>query len=128
MKYMRVLSRVELGTRRDEAVALQRKFEFRATGEPALPTIPKTLMFDIETLPGVEAFDSADAALDSEVDLNPGMFRGRQAEGCAGRQLAADAQRAALQPDVPLLSSERWSRGSKLLPARVDDAMNQRAA
>ncbi len=73
VKYMRVLSRVELGTKRDEAVALQRKFEFHATGEPALPTIPKTVMFDIESLPGVEAFDSADAALDSEVDLNPGM-------------------------------------------------------
>ena len=30
-------------------------------------------MFDIEALAGVEAFDSADAALDSEADLNPGM-------------------------------------------------------
>ena len=75
VKYMRVLSRVELGTNWDEAVALQRKFDIRATGNPALPTIPKTVMFDIEALPGVEAFDSAAAALDSEAELNPGMER-----------------------------------------------------
>jgi hypothetical protein len=73
VKYMRVLSRVELGTNWDEAVALQRKFDIRASGDPALPTIPKTVMFDIEALPGVEAFDSAAAALDSEAELNPGM-------------------------------------------------------
>lgn len=73
VKYMRVLSRVELGTNWDEAVALQRSFDIRATGNPALPTIPKTVMFDIEALPGVEAFDSAAAALDSEAELNPGM-------------------------------------------------------
>ena len=30
-------------------------------------------MFDIEALPGVEAFDSAEIALDSEADINPGM-------------------------------------------------------
>src|SRR6186713_941513 len=73
VKSLRVLSRVELGTNWDEAVALQRKFAIHATGQPALPAIPKTLMFDIEALPGVEAFESAEAALDSEADLNPGM-------------------------------------------------------
>ena len=30
-------------------------------------------MFDIEALPGVEAFESAASALDSEADINPGM-------------------------------------------------------
>ena len=73
VKYMRVLSRVELGKNWDEAVTLQRKVEFRATGQPTLPAIPKTVMFDIEALPGVEAFDSAELALDSEADINPGM-------------------------------------------------------
>ena len=75
VKYMRVLFRVALGATTDQAVALQRKVEFRATGQPALPTIPKTVMFDIEALPGVEAFDSAELALDSEADINPGMER-----------------------------------------------------
>jgi len=73
VKYLRVLLRVALGATTDQAVALQHKFEFRATGQPALPTIPKTAMFDIEALPGVEAFDSAEMALDSEADINPGM-------------------------------------------------------
>jgi hypothetical protein len=73
VKYLRVLSRVELGRDWDEAVALQRQVAVRATGEPALPTVPRTIMFDIEALPGVEAFDSAVLALDSEADINPGM-------------------------------------------------------
>ena len=73
VKYMRVLSRVELGSNWDQAVALQKKVAMHATGQPALPTVPKTVMFDIEALPGVEAFDSAELALDSEADINPGM-------------------------------------------------------
>ena len=73
VRYMRVLSRVELGSNWDEAVALQKEFAFRSTGNPTLPNVPKTVMFDIEKLPGVEAFESADAALDSEADINPGM-------------------------------------------------------
>lgn len=75
VKYSRVLLRVELGDDRDEAVRLQRQFQFRATGSPALPEIPKTPIFDLEKLPGVEAFDFADVALDSEPDLNPGLER-----------------------------------------------------
>lgn len=73
VKYMRVLSRVELGADWNQAVALQKKFAIRAMGKPALPSIPKTVMFEMNKLPGVEAFDSADAALDSELDINPGM-------------------------------------------------------
>ena len=73
VKFMRVLSRVQLGSNWDEAVTLQRTFEFRTIGEPALPTVPKTLIFDIEALPGVEAFDSAELALNSEADINPDM-------------------------------------------------------
>ena len=73
VKYMRVLARVELGANWDDAVALQRQFEFRATGSPALPTIPKTPIFDIEKLLGIEAFEAAELALDSEADINPGM-------------------------------------------------------
>lgn len=75
VKYSRVLLRVELGDDRDQAVRLQRQFQFRATGTPALPEIPKTPIFDLEKLPGVEAFDYADVALDSEPDLNPGLER-----------------------------------------------------
>ena len=73
VRYLRVLSRVELGSNWDEAVALQKQFAFRSTGNPTLPHVPKTVMFGIEKLPGVEAFESAQAALDSEADINPGM-------------------------------------------------------
>jgi hypothetical protein len=73
VKYMRVLSRVELGSNWDEAVALQQQVTFSATGQPTLPEVPQTVMFDIEALPGVEAFESAELALDSEADINPGM-------------------------------------------------------
>lgn len=73
VKALRVLTRVELGTTPDEAVALQRKISIKSSGQPALPTVPKTVRFDIEKLPGVEAFDSAELALDSEADINPDM-------------------------------------------------------
>ena len=73
VKYLRVLSRVELGRNESEAVALQHKVTFRSTGDPVPPAIPKTVTFDIEVLPGVEAFESAELALDSEADINPGM-------------------------------------------------------
>lgn len=75
VKYSRVLLRVELGDDRNEAVRLQRQFQIRATGTPALPDIPKTPIFELEKLPGVEAFDYAGIALDSEPDLNPGLER-----------------------------------------------------
>lgn len=75
VKYSRVLSRVELGADWDGATELQHKFKFKATGEPKLPEIPKTPIFDLGKLPGVEAFEVADLALDSEADINPGMER-----------------------------------------------------
>lgn len=60
---MRVLLRVELGANWDEAIAIQHRFEFELHGSPQLPEIPRTVMFDIEKLPGAEAFDSAETAL-----------------------------------------------------------------
>ena len=74
LKYSRVLLRVELGANWDDAVALQQQFKFEAVRTPKqLPKIPETVMFDIEALPGVEAFESANLALASEADINPGM-------------------------------------------------------
>jgi hypothetical protein len=73
VKYMRVLSRVELAAHWDTAIDLQHKFEFNSNGSPALPAIPEVPEFDLESLPGVEAFDVAAAALDSDADINEGM-------------------------------------------------------
>jgi hypothetical protein len=73
VKAMRVLLRVELGKEWDEAIALQHQFKFEIKGAPKPPAIPRTPMFDTENLPGVEAFEAAAIALDSETDINPGM-------------------------------------------------------
>ncbi len=62
-KVTRVLLRVELGADWDEAIALQRQFKFEIQGTPSLPEVPRTVMFDMEALPGVEAFESAELAL-----------------------------------------------------------------
>lgn len=72
-RYLRVLARVELGDDWEQAVALQHKFALRATGTPAVPTLPSIPAFDPQHLPGAEAFENAEAVLDSERDLNPGM-------------------------------------------------------
>ena len=73
VKYSRVLARVELGADPEAAIALQHQFKFRATGTPKLPEIPRTPMFDLEKLPGVEAFEAADIALAGERDLSIGL-------------------------------------------------------
>jgi hypothetical protein len=75
VKHARVLTRVELGSDWDRATALQQQFTLTAVGTPELPTVPKTPLFDLEALPGVEAFDAAPVALDSDADINPGMER-----------------------------------------------------
>ena len=72
VKYSRVLARVELGFDWDKAVDLQHQFTFKVSGNPTLHEIPKTPGFDLEHLPGVEAFDAAENAMNSE-DTNPGM-------------------------------------------------------
>jgi hypothetical protein len=72
-KYSRVLARIELGSDPDAAIALQRQFKLRATGTPKLPEIPKTPIFELQALPGVEAFEAANVALDGEADLSVGL-------------------------------------------------------
>ena len=93
-RYSRVLSRVELRDDWDAAVALQKQFTLEATGTPKLPEIPQTVMFDLERLPGVEAFDSAQLALDSEPDANPGLERYAAIVRAIAQSIKDPAQRA----------------------------------
>lgn len=72
-KTARVLSRVELGANPKQAVALQHQIKVRASGTPVIAPVPDTPPFTNDKFPGVEAFDSAAVALDSEPDINPGM-------------------------------------------------------
>ncbi len=128
VKYMRVLSRVELGADWDEAVALQKKFSIRPTGEPALPTIPQTVMFEMNALPGVEAFESAEVALDSETDINPGMEKLQASTRALARAVKDPAERqridqvirtkafADLQKALPTVGGGKVENGWALPP------------
>lgn len=73
VKHSRVLSRVELGFDREKAAELQHQFSFEANGTPKLPEIPTTPAFNMEMLPGVEAFEVGTIAMSSELDTNEGM-------------------------------------------------------
>jgi hypothetical protein len=94
VKYSRVLARVEIGTDLAAATKLQHEFKLRATGSPKLPEIPKTLMFEPEKLPGVEAFDDAELALDSEADLSVGLERLSEKARVIGKAVKDPAERA----------------------------------
>lgn len=85
VKSARVLSRVALGSDQPKAEALQHQFKLRATGTPKLPEVPTTPIFELEHLPGVEAFEAATAALGSEPDLSVGL----EAQSKAALEIAA---------------------------------------
>lgn len=69
-----------------------------------MPDVPKIPDFDLQKLPGVEAFDNARAVLDSDPDINPGM--------------------AHLQADALTLSAAIANPDER---ARVDRVIHQRA-
>ncbi|MDA8483428.1 DUF1214 domain-containing protein [Pseudomonas resinovorans] len=94
----RVLSRVELGADPQQAERLQQQFSMRPTGSPQLPEVPQALLFGLQQLPGVEAFDAAEVAL-KEPDLNPGM-EALQANVHALAALASDPARRAHLDEV----------------------------
>lgn len=103
VKYMRVLARVELGDNWDQAVALQHKFSMRATGATTPPSLPETPAFDVQHLPGVEAFENAPAVLDSEKDINAGM----EAVAAKVRAIAAGIQDPAERARVEKVIREK---------------------
>lgn len=110
VKSARVLSRVALGDDWDEAVALQQKFKFTATGSPKLLDIPKTPIFDLEKLPAVEAFEAAALALDSEPDLNPGLERLAANARAIGEAVKDPAERARVDKVVRELAHADFAR------------------
>ena len=117
VKYMRVLSRVELGANWDDAVALQRQFAFRPTGQPALSPIPKTPTFDIEALLGVEAFEAAEVALDSEADINPGMEQLQATTRAIARAIKDPAMRARVDQ---VIRTKTFAEFKKAMPTLGD--------
>ena len=72
-KTTRVLARIELGADPKEAVRLQRQFKLTPLGEPIIDAPIEAPLFSNDQLPRAEAFDLAEAILQGEADLNPGM-------------------------------------------------------
>jgi hypothetical protein len=94
VRNMRVLLRVELGRDWDKATTLQKQFRFEIQGDPTPPEIPRTPIFDMETLPGVEVFEAAALALDTEADINPGMEAVQAKARAIGEAVKDPAERA----------------------------------
>ncbi|ACD21455.1 protein of unknown function DUF1214 [Paraburkholderia phytofirmans PsJN] len=115
VKSARMLARVALGTDRDGAVALQHEFRLAATGSPKLPVIPKALMFEPEKLPGVEAFDSARTALDSEPDLNPGFQSMQQLTRRVAEAATQPAERARIDRVVRTRAMEEFGKAGAII-------------
>lgn len=115
VKYARILSRVELGANWDDAVALQHQFKLRATGSPTLPVLPKALMFELETLPGVEAFDFAEVALDSEADLNPGLESMQEKTRAIAKSIRDPAERKRVDRVIRTRAFGDIAKGGKII-------------
>ncbi|MBH3429665.1 DUF1214 domain-containing protein [Pseudomonas alkylphenolica] len=95
----RVLTRVELGDDWNKAEQLQSQFSLRPTGTPELPPVPKGLVFALNKLPGVEAFEAASLAL-QEPDLNPGMQAQQAQVRAIAEQLRHPDQRARIDQQI----------------------------
>jgi hypothetical protein len=68
-----MLARIELGADPSQALKLQRKITVIATGTPVIEPTFDQPPFSDDQLPGVEAFDRAEALLATTADINPGM-------------------------------------------------------
>ncbi len=123
----RVLARVELGADPKQALALQHRISVKTSGTPKIDPVPATPVFTNDKLPGVEAFDSATVALDSEPDINPGMDVLQAKVRAVVKAIADPAERARVdsvvrQQAIPTFeksfatAGERrngWNRGDK---------------
>jgi hypothetical protein len=115
VKYVRVLSRVELGADWNGAVALQHQFKLRATGSPKGLALPKAPVFELEALPGVEAFDFAEAALDSEADLNPGLEPMQEKTRAVAKSIRDPAERKRVDGIIRTRAFADFAKGGKII-------------
>src|SRR5262249_30256038 len=88
------LMRIELGAQPETAIALQKRVTMKATGKPVIEEAVVKPDFTNNQLPGVEAFDKAEAILASEADINPGMIDVRDKVGAVAKAAADRTQRA----------------------------------
>lgn len=115
VRYARILARVELGADWDAAVALQQQFKLRATGTPKLPALPKTPVFELEAIPGVEAFEFTEAALGSEADLNPGLGPMQAKARAIAKSIGDPAERKRVDGVVRGRAFADFAKGGKII-------------
>lgn len=115
VKHSRILARVALGSDWDGAVALQQRFKLTTTGAPKLPDIPKTPIFELEQLPGVEAFDAAQVALDSEPDLNAGLEQLQQTTRSVAKAIQDPAERARVDHVIRTVAFPQFAQAGAII-------------
>jgi len=69
----RVVIRIELGSKPEEAAALQKQITMKATGAPKIAEPVGQFDFADSRLPSINVFDSTEEVLASESDINKGM-------------------------------------------------------
>jgi hypothetical protein len=115
VRQARLLSRVALGNDQDGAVALQHGFRLTATGAPKTADIPKTPVFELEQLPGVEAFDAAAAALDSEPDTNAGLEQIQQTARSVAEAIKEPAERARVDQVIRAVAFPQFAQAGAII-------------
>ena len=90
----RILMRIELGARPQDAIMLQKKVTMKATGVPQIDEAVVKPDFPNDKLPGVEAFDKIEEILASERDLNIGMIAVQEQARATAKTAADRTQRA----------------------------------
>ena len=115
VKHSRILARVALGDDRDGAIALQHQFKLTATSSPKLPKIPKTPIFEPEQLPGVEAFDVAEVALDSEPDINPGLEHIQKRTRAVAKAIKDSAERARVDQVIRKMAFPQFAKAGTII-------------
>ena len=115
VRQARILARVALGDDQEGAVALQQQFKLTATGTPKLPEIPKTPIFELEKLPGVEAFESADIALDSDPDINPGLEHFQQIARSVEQGISDPAERARVDQVIRTVAFPQFAKAGSII-------------
>lgn len=115
VRQSRILIRIALGNDRDGAIVLQQKFKLSATGTPKLPDVPKTPLFELEKLPGVEAFDAANVALDSAPESNPGLEGIQQTVRSVAAAIQEPAQRAHVDQVIHTVAFPAFAKAGEII-------------
>jgi len=124
----RALARIELGGDPANAIALQRQFKLTPLGSITPAKRIDMPLFDNRKLPGVEAFDYADAILAGESDINPGMQTVReQVKAVSARIHSSAAEREAVGKAIASEVLPAFARALKAPPGNAQNGWTHAA-